>query len=89
MISDRTPWRDLQEQGAGWDLPLEDAAEFARALATLAAMDEPAHQAMRAKAIAMGRSIANCPDVIAAYRRLFRDAASWNAAVSAPAPRAA
>lgn len=26
LISDRTPWRDLAEQGTGWDWPLEEAA---------------------------------------------------------------
>jgi glycosyltransferase involved in cell wall biosynthesis len=25
LISDRTPWRDLAEQGTGWDWPLEEA----------------------------------------------------------------
>ncbi len=32
IVSDRTPWRNLQQAGAGFDLPLEDPELFHRAL---------------------------------------------------------
>jgi glycosyltransferase involved in cell wall biosynthesis len=28
LISDRTPWRDLEKDGVGWDLPLEDPEKW-------------------------------------------------------------
>jgi glycosyltransferase involved in cell wall biosynthesis len=28
LISDRTPWRNLEEKGVGWDLPLDDPGRF-------------------------------------------------------------
>lgn len=28
VISDRTPWRGLEEKGIGWDIPLEDASKW-------------------------------------------------------------
>ena len=40
VISDRTPWRSLEQAGVGADLPLEDEAAFVRALARYQAMDE-------------------------------------------------
>jgi glycosyltransferase involved in cell wall biosynthesis len=35
LISDQTPWRDLQSQGVGWDLPLEDSDRWLQALEDL------------------------------------------------------
>lgn len=32
IISDRTPWRELEKKGVGWDLPLQHPAEFQRVL---------------------------------------------------------
>lgn len=40
LISDQTPWRNLQSQQVGWDLPLHDQPAFIRALKQAAAMDE-------------------------------------------------
>lgn len=40
VISDRTPWRNLEQAGVGIDLPLEDEAAFLRALAKYQAMNE-------------------------------------------------
>jgi glycosyltransferase involved in cell wall biosynthesis len=35
LISDQTPWRDLQQQGVGWDLSLEDPDRWLQALEDL------------------------------------------------------
>ena len=32
IISDQTPWRNLEEVGAGWDIKLQDETEFIRAI---------------------------------------------------------
>lgn len=32
VISDRTPWRDLEGKGVGWDLPLQNPERFQRVL---------------------------------------------------------
>lgn len=40
VISDRTPWRNLEQAGVGADLPLEDEAAFSRTLARYQAMNE-------------------------------------------------
>ncbi|HVT13173.1 MAG TPA: glycosyltransferase [Fimbriimonadaceae bacterium] len=50
LVSDRTPWRDLDAQGAGWVLPLEEPDSWRRALQQCLDMDAPAYQAMRGQA---------------------------------------
>jgi glycosyltransferase involved in cell wall biosynthesis len=47
VISDRTPWRNLECVGVGADLPLEDEAAFLRELARYQAMDESDMAAVR------------------------------------------
>ena len=39
VISDQTYWRGLEADHAGWDLPLDQPAQFRSVLASLAAMD--------------------------------------------------
>ncbi len=41
LVSQTTPWRDLEEVGAGWDVPLEDTEEFCRRLDQAADADPP------------------------------------------------
>ena len=40
VISDRTPWRDLEEKGIGWDIPLEDPLGWKRAVQRCIDMDD-------------------------------------------------
>jgi glycosyltransferase involved in cell wall biosynthesis len=45
LISDRTPWRDLESRRAGFDLPLDDPRAFAAAIDRMAALS-PAERAL-------------------------------------------
>lgn len=40
LISDQTPWRNLEAQRAGWDLPLNHPAAFTAVIARAAAMEQ-------------------------------------------------
>jgi glycosyltransferase involved in cell wall biosynthesis len=40
LVSDRTPWRGLAAQSAGWDLSLDDPAAFVAAIEEYARLDE-------------------------------------------------
>lgn len=40
LISDRTPWRGLEADQAGWDLPLDKGEAYAQAVDNLCAMDQ-------------------------------------------------
>jgi glycosyltransferase involved in cell wall biosynthesis len=44
IISDKTPWRGLQQRGIGWDLPLSKPEGFVRAIEEAAAMDAETFQ---------------------------------------------
>ncbi len=39
IISDQTPWRNLREAGAGWDIPLEDDHYFCAAIQNVVSWD--------------------------------------------------
>jgi glycosyltransferase involved in cell wall biosynthesis len=69
LISDRTPWRDVERDGCGWDLPLERPEAFIARLAALQAMDEPAHAALRRNARATAEALAR--SALAPNRDLF------------------
>jgi len=44
LISDRTPWRGLERQHAGWDLPLDDPGAFIHVIENIAQMDNNAFE---------------------------------------------
>lgn len=43
LISDQTPWRNLQTAQAGWDLPLNNPRAFAQAIEEMAVLDQEAY----------------------------------------------
>lgn len=50
LISDQTPWRNLQDVGAGWDLPLARFDLWQRALLECVAMDDESYRRMSQQA---------------------------------------
>ncbi|MBN8858094.1 MAG: glycosyltransferase family 4 protein [Sphingobacteriales bacterium] len=44
LISDQTPWRHLEQQHAGWDLPLDDSRRFINVIENIAEMDNTAFE---------------------------------------------
>lgn len=61
VISDRTPWKDLEGKGAGWDLSLDTPEAFTRALQQLVHMEAEALQALAHGAFALGRRYLDDP----------------------------
>lgn len=60
LISDRTPWRGLEAQRAGWDLPLEKPERFREALRMLVDMDDVTYRPWSDGAFALAvRSLAD------------------------------
>ncbi len=72
LISDQTPWRNLETLGVGWDLPLCEPKRFRDALQQCVDMGSEEHAAMSRRAAAFGTSRANDPAVIEQNRALFR-----------------
>lgn len=57
VVSDRTPWRDLGEQGIGAVVAVEDGAAMAHALQDLVDIADPQFRKMRERCIAHARSV--------------------------------
>ncbi|WP_114521143.1 glycosyltransferase [Altererythrobacter sp. ZODW24] len=74
VISDQTPWRNLEDSGVGWDLSLENTAPFAQALDELALLgDEAMHERHLACAEYVKTAGSN-HEAIAACRDMFKAA---------------
>ena len=74
-VSDRMPFRDLEERGAGWVSPLEDPERYRAALERCAAMGPDEHGRMSTAAREYARRIINDPVPIDQNRHLFVQAA--------------
>jgi len=74
IISAKTPWRNLEGSGVGWDLPLEDRHAFREVLQKCIVMgaDEYAKHSTLAKEYAVNRCMH--PEVLEQSRSLFRKA---------------
>jgi glycosyltransferase involved in cell wall biosynthesis len=46
IISDQTPWRDLESKNIGWDLPLSDRQRWVEVLQRTAEMDDQTYRSM-------------------------------------------
>ncbi|MDI1323225.1 MAG: glycosyltransferase family 4 protein [Algoriphagus sp.] len=71
IISDQTPWKDLEEKGIGWDIPLSEPEKFIQAIETAAAMDQETYNKMSQAAFEFARDFTSNPEVLEANRRLF------------------
>ena len=72
LISDRTPWRRLEELGVGWDVPLARPDEFRRILDQCVAMDSSSWGKISAAAAAYGVGRRRDPKIEESNRALFR-----------------
>jgi glycosyltransferase involved in cell wall biosynthesis len=72
VISDRTPWRLLEERAAGWAIRLNAPDRFREVITQLATMDEREHAMWRAGARAYAVSILDDRTAVDENRALFR-----------------
>ena len=79
LISDRTPWRRLQDIGAGWDLPLADLAAMRATLQRCLDLPADEYRLLSLRAAGYGRTITTDPAAVAYHRELFRRAAAAGA----------
>lgn len=74
LISDKTPWRDLQAAEAGWDLPLDDPQRFADAIDALAAMPRDQRERLRQGARARAERWVSESDAVDRTRQMLQAA---------------
>lgn len=71
LISDATPWRDLQTLGIGWDLPLSDPSSFVRCIEQLAGMQSDTYLDYRRRAAAFAAKLSQDDNAISANLNLL------------------
>jgi hypothetical protein len=74
MNADTTPWRHLERDGVGWDLPLDDEQRFANRIHEAAQLSNQAYRLWRKRVRDYARKRLDKPEVITANRRLFIEA---------------
>jgi glycosyltransferase involved in cell wall biosynthesis len=83
LISDRTPWQDLERQEAGWSLPLEAPWRFAAAIDRVAGMSAGERARLRRGARALAEKSVAESDAVSRNRAMLR-AVIASAAAEAP-----
>jgi glycosyltransferase involved in cell wall biosynthesis len=85
LVSDRTHWRGLAAEHAGWDVDPDDVETMRALLQACVDMDEPEYRRWSAGAAAYGRARSSDPRPVRSSRALFPAASPGGAA--APARR--
>jgi glycosyltransferase involved in cell wall biosynthesis len=73
LISDQTPWNDVEDRGAGRVIPLGNPTPWTEAFEQFAALDDDQHAALREAARAYAEAVAADPHVEHVNRRLFTE----------------
>jgi glycosyltransferase involved in cell wall biosynthesis len=76
ITSDQTYWRNLEHSTAGWDIALEDRAEFLRRLGDCVALDEGEYGRMSRSAQDLARAYVKDPRAVEGTRQLLLEAAA-------------
>lgn len=71
VISDQTPWRNLQGRGAGWDLAVDDWRGFQHAIQSCIEMDPDKFEEFSSRALEFGEQQLRDPKSLEQNRRLF------------------
>lgn len=73
LIGDATPWSQLEREGVGWDLPLDDEQQFANKIHDAAQLSTEAYRLWRRRVRDYARQRLDKPEEIAANRKLFSE----------------
>ena len=73
IISDQTPWNDLEEQGAGYAISLSDRTAFITAIEKCAALNQEEYSAMSVRAINYISKKIDLNVITNQYKKLFND----------------
>lgn len=72
IISDQTPWRNLEKMEIGYDLPLNDPLIFSKKIDELAIMDKTEFNSLSHKTYLFAKEIIEDEEVIKKYNILFQ-----------------
>jgi glycosyltransferase involved in cell wall biosynthesis len=71
IISDQTPWQDLDKKQVGWDIPLNSQDSFSQVIQEATDMNQETYDALSRNALEFGNSISTDKSVLEANRILF------------------
>lgn len=71
IISDQTPWKDLQQKNAGWDISLDKAEKFADIIDDCAGMDQSQYDKASEAAYLLAKQYSNNTEILEQNRHLF------------------
>lgn len=74
LISDTTPWRDLERLGVGWDLPLSRPEAFTKAILSAATIGPAEYANWRNRVRTFAIKTAHDVKILDANRRMFTEA---------------
>jgi glycosyltransferase involved in cell wall biosynthesis len=74
LISNLTPWRNLEEEGVGWDVPLNNGGRFRAVLQACIDSDGKQQLELSDRAIKYAEKRMDSPEIVDANRRLFQHA---------------
>lgn len=72
VISDKTPWKDLENKKIGFDIPLQNKQLFSEKIDLLAAMNQEEFDETSLNAYLFGTKINSGQEDIEAYKKLFQ-----------------
>ena len=72
LISDRTPWRELERHGVGWDLPLASEQRFVEVIEHCSRLSAADYESLRLRVAAYASERLADRSVVDANLRLFR-----------------
>jgi len=71
LISDQTPWKNLHEYHAGWELPLSDKQAWIKAIEEAASWDQGEFDKHCQGALVYARAHTNVEELVDKYREMF------------------
>jgi len=71
IISDATPWKNLEERNAGFDMPTNNPEKYKEAITTLYRMNQAEFDKLCAGAYKVAAEYWNCNDFESGYLKLF------------------
>ncbi len=74
LISDRTPWRDLEKKGVGWEISLSAPEIFQKVLHECVEMDQESLASLSRQAVNFAKAVANDENNLMLNRKLFLEA---------------
>lgn len=71
LLSDNTPWRNIEEKGAGYVFPLSDENKFIQCINEFASMNQVVYDHWRSGAFQLAQTHLNNKELTLSYQKLF------------------